>query len=246
MWSAKGVDYSTIGDSVENVRDAITLAVGCGVVYLIVVTTALGWWKPALREPRRAHLNWAWTIPALLSIGVIANLLSTKWDRVDNLGTYALWLGLGCAFVGFSEELVTRGLLIVGARGSVHEGWVWFISSLCFGLLHVPNVFYGQSGKETAQQVAFAFGVGSAYYVVRRISGLLVVTMVLHGAWDFSVFLQDHSVADMVDKPVGFGGIVMSPVIVLALIAVWRLHRNEGDVVAPGTDQLAALGSVAT
>lgn len=39
-----------------------------------------------------------------------------------------LWLAIGCAFVGFSEEFVTRGLLIVGGRGTLHEGWVWFVS----------------------------------------------------------------------------------------------------------------------
>ena len=35
--------------------------------------------------------------------------------------------------------MATRGLLIVGLRGRYTEGWVWFLSTLLFGLLHLPN-----------------------------------------------------------------------------------------------------------
>ena len=69
--------------------------------------------------------------------------------------------------------------------------------------------------------------------------------MVLHGAWDFSTFIQGHSVDLLDDKPVAIGGIVMIPVVVLSLIAVWRLHHDDGDVVEPGGDQLAAFDTAA-
>lgn len=239
VWKVADVNYDTFGDSVENVRKAIPLAVGLGAIYLIVVTSLLGWWKPAMREAHRAGHAWMWVVPAVLALGVVGNLASTKWGEIDRVGPYVFWLALGCAFVGFSEELVTRGLLIVGARSTLHEGWVWFVSSLCFGLLHVPNAFFGQGAKETAQQVVFAFLAGTAYYVTRRISGALVVTMVLHGAWDFSVFIQNHSVENLADKGIAVGGLSIYPAIVLALVAVWRLIHNDGDVVEPHTDQLA-------
>jgi membrane protease YdiL (CAAX protease family) len=246
VWLATGTKYDEVGDTVDNVRKTVTLAMALGAIYVVIVTSVLGWWKPALREPRRAaHHKWMWIIPALLLVGAVLNLAATKWGRLDDLGTplgtYVAWLAIGCVMVGFNEEMITRGLLIVGARGTLHEGWVWFVSSLCFGLLHVPNAFFGQSVKDTAQQVFFAFGIGTAYYVTRRISGALVVTMILHGAWDFSVFLQGHSVEGLADKPVGLGGIVMGPVVLLSLIAIWRLHHDEGDVVEPGADQLAAF-----
>ena len=244
VWKIAGVNYDTIGDSVENVRAAIPLAVGVGAVYLIVVTSRLGWWKPAMREAHRAGHAWMWVIPALLAIGVVGNLATTKWGEIDQIGPYVFWLALGCAFVGFSEELVTRGLLIVGARGTLHEGWVWFVSSLCFGLLHVPNALFGQGGRETAQQVVFAFLAGTAYYVTRRISGALVITMVLHGTWDFSVFIQAHSVDHLTDKGIAPGGLVFYLVIVLSLISVWRILHTDGDVVEPGTDQLQPFDAV--
>jgi membrane protease YdiL (CAAX protease family) len=245
VWAAVGLKYDEVGDTVDNVRKGITLSMTLGAVYVIVITSLLGWWKPALREPRRAHHGWMWIIPIALALGVVGNLATTKWGEIDQVGTYVLWLAIGCIGVGFNEEMITRGLLIVGARGTLHEGWVWFTSSLVFGLLHVPNAFFGQGIPETAQQVVFAFGVGTAYYVTRRISGALVVAMVLHGTWDFSVFIQSHSVDNLVDKPVALGGFVMYPVIIISLIAVWRLHRREGDVVEPGADQLATFTKAA-
>ena len=80
---------------------------------------------------------------------------------------------------GFSEELLTRGLTIVGARGAMHEKWVWAFSGLVFGLIHVPNIVFGQAVGPTLQQVVFAFAVGLTYYVTRRIAGTLIVTMLL-------------------------------------------------------------------
>lgn len=250
VWIVTDVDYDTIGDSIENVRNAVTFAMAAGLVYLVVVVSVLGWWKPALREPRRAHHGWMWSIPVLLVIGLVLNLAATQWGRIDDLGTelgpYVAWLLLGSLMVGFNEEMATRGQLIVAGRGTLHEGWVWFTTALCFGLLHVPNALFGQSVATTAQQVFFAFVIGTAYYVIRRISGALVVTMVLHGLWDFSTFIQSHSVDGMEDPTISFGSFAMYLAVPLSLIAVWRLHHDDGDVVEPGGDQLAAFEPAAT
>ena len=48
-------EYDEVGDTVENVREGIVLAVALGAVYLVIVTTVLGWWKPAIREERRVE-----------------------------------------------------------------------------------------------------------------------------------------------------------------------------------------------
>ena len=238
VWAAVGMEYDEVGDTLENVQKGVVLAVALGAVYLVIVTTVLGWWKPALSEPRKVGSRWMWSIPVLLFIGAIANLATTKWGEIDGVASYALWLALGTLLIGFSEELLTRGLAIVGGRGSMHEKWVWVFSGTIFGLLHVPNAFFGQSVRSTAQQVVFAFAVGLMYYVTRRITGTLVVTMGLHAIWDFSVFIQDHSVMNLDDKPIAAGGPLLSVTIVLGIIALVKILRT-GDVVAPGGDQLA-------
>ena len=242
VWGVTDLKYDEVGDTLESVQKGVVLAIGLGAVYLIVVTTALGWWKPAIHEPRTVGGGWMWLIPVLLLVGAVANLASTKWGEIDDVGKYALWLAIGTVFVGFSEELLTRGLAIVGGRGSMHEKWVWVFSGTIFGLLHVPNAFFGQSVRETVQQVAFAFAVGLTYYVTRRISGTLIVTMVLHAIWDYSVFIQAHSVDKLKDKPVSVGGFVLYLAVILGIFALVKILKT-GDVVEPGADQLAELAS---
>ena len=243
VWGVTGLKYDEVGDTLENVQKGVVLSIGLGAIYLIVVTTLLGWWKPAIHEPRTVGGGWMWLIPVALLLGAVANLAATKWSRIDGVGKYALWLGIGTLFVGFSEELLTRGLAIVGGRGSMHEKWVWVFSGAIFGLLHVPNAFFGQSGKDTAQQVVFAFGVGLTYYVTRRISGTLIVTMLLHAIWDYSVFIQAHSVDKLKDKPVSAGPFLLYLAIILGIIALVKILRT-GDVVEPGGDQFAEFDKV--
>jgi uncharacterized protein len=240
FWTIADVDYDTVADTVENVRKGVVYPVGAGALYLAIVATALGWWRPALREPRKAGKAWMRIVPGLLVFGVLLNAVSTRWGDIEEAGQYLLWVLVGTALVGFSEELLTRGLVIVGARGSMHEKWVWAFSGLLFGLLHVPNAFFGQGGRETVQQVFFAFAVGLSYYVTRRITGTLVVTMVLHALWDGSLFIQQHST-----DSIPLGGVVMTPAVVIAIVALVAILK-EGDVVEPGGDQLAALGGGST
>lgn len=238
VWSLTGLDYDEVGDTVENVRKGIVLSISVGAIYLILVTTFLGWWKPALHEPRRVGSRWMMLIPALLVVGAIGNLATTKWGEIDGVASYALWLAIGTLLVGFSEELLTRGIAIVGGRGSMHEKWVWVFSGAIFGLLHAPNALFGQSLRETAQQIVFAFGVGLMYYVTRRITGALIVTMALHAIWDFSIFIQNHSVQDLEDKPIAAGGFVLYLTVIVGIVALVKILKT-GDVVEPGGDQLA-------
>ena len=243
VWSLTGLEYDEVGDTDENVRKGIVLSIAVGAAYLVAVTTFLGWWKPAMREPRRVGSRWMMLIPALLVLGAIGNLASTKWGEIDGVASYAFWLALGTLLVGFSEELLTRGVAIVGGRGSMHEKWVWVFSGAIFGLLHAPNALFGQSVPSTLQQIVFAFGVGLMYYVTRRITGALIVPMALHAIWDFSIFIQDHSVQNLEDKPIAAGGLVLNLTVILGIVALVKILKT-GDVVEPGGDQLAEFDKV--
>lgn len=231
-------EHARAATDVEDAAGSDLMENGFVVVEIATVTVDLVVDRRKARVIEDPVSRWMWSIPVLLFIGAIANLATTKWGEIDGVASYALWLALGTLLIGFSEELLTRGLAIVGGRGSMHEKWVWVFSGTIFGLLHVPNAFLGQSVRSTAQQVVFAFAVGLMYYVTRRITGTLVVTMGLHAVWDFSVFIQDHSVMNLDDKPIAAGGPLLSVTIVLGIIALVKILRT-GDVVAPGGDQLA-------
>lgn len=62
-----------------------------------------------------------------------------------------------------------------------------------FGLIHGLNFFNGQDIVTTIQQVIFAALAGGVYYTIFRKSGFLVVPMIIHWLWDFSLLTQGVS-----------------------------------------------------
>jgi membrane protease YdiL (CAAX protease family) len=217
-----GVDYDLIGESTGNVAKAVLLPVGAGAVTMALLTSWLRWWGPVMRE-RPVGPRWYLLVPAGLLLIPVLNMVSEGLpDR--GLEFFAV-LALACLLVGFSEEIATRGLLLVGLRGSVGEAAAWFFSSLVFALLHGLNLFFGQGLGPTVQQIAFAFVIGSALYVTRRTTGLLIVGMALHALWDFSMFATDRSFAggSTTETPVGVGLLLLWPVIIVTAVVVYRL-----------------------
>ena len=234
VWAIVGLDYDDVGDSTTTLLQGVVVPVGLGAVLLAVATSALGWWRPALREPARSGRPWMLVVALLLVIIAVGNLAVTDWGALD--ASFLVALAVGTALVGFSEEMLTRGLAIVGFRATMREPAVWFASSLMFGLLHVLNAAFGQSIGGTARQVVFAFLTGTAFYVVRRVSGLLVVTMAIHALWDFSVFAQDSSGAEQNVVT----GVLLWPALVVAFVALFLLLRTGRAAAAPPAPRAAA------
>jgi membrane protease YdiL (CAAX protease family) len=184
-----GVGYDVIGATTGNIIRGIVIPLAAGSLVLIIVTSVLGWWRPVLRElpsgPPRPP-RWLLVVPVL---AFIAALVGIDYGNLGNMGgAMILWLALGTAMVGFSEETTYRGLAVVAFRGRYREVKVWLFSSILFGLLHGVNVVLGQGAGPTVRQVIFAFVIGSVFYSIRRISGTLIIPMVIHALWDFGSF----------------------------------------------------------
>ncbi|MFE6736022.1 CPBP family intramembrane glutamic endopeptidase [Microbacterium sp. NPDC057650] len=182
------VPYSALGDSGSNLFFGAGLSLIVGAVALVITATLLGWWRPALFDRHRS-VRWPIFVPILMVVALIINLMNTDWGSYDG-GFFAASLVL--LLVGFTEEMATRGLLIVGLRSRLGEGWVWFLSSALFALMHLMNALTGQDLLTTLQQVGMAFIAGTIFYILRRTTGSLIWAMVLHGLWDFSVFAVEH------------------------------------------------------
>lgn len=186
-----GVPYTDFG------RDGGTLFLGAGLslivgaIFLAITASLLGWWRPALFD-RRHSARWPIFVPAIMVVALVINLASTDWGSYD-VGFLAASIVL--LLVGFTEEMATRGLLLVGLRSRLGEGWVWFISSAAFALMHLTNTLAGQDLGLTLTQVGMAFLGGTVFYIVRRTTGTLIWAMVLHGLWDFSTFAVGHGTA---------------------------------------------------
>lgn len=180
-----GPSYTDIGKTAASILRGIVIPLAICTAVTAGLTTWLGWWRPVLRE-RPLGVKWMWAIPIVLTVIV---LVAIDWAQISTLsGTFLLLLAIGTLLVGFNEEIVYRGLSLVAFRGAYKEVYVWLATSLLFGFLHGANVFLGQALVPTLQQIAFAFVLGSVFYVVRRVTGSLAWLIILHALWDFGTF----------------------------------------------------------
>ena len=181
-----GVPYTDIGTSAEFTWRGAVLDLAVGAVLLAITTWLLGWWKPALFERKRSHHKWPIFVPALMLVLAVVNLFNTDWSQFDASFLLSL-LALGIA-VGFCEELMSRGLLLTAFRSRLPEVWVWLLTSLLFGAMHLINAALGAPLMNTLGQVVLAAMTGTSFYIVRRVTGSLIWAMALHGIWDISAF----------------------------------------------------------
>ncbi|WP_104089934.1 CPBP family intramembrane glutamic endopeptidase [Arthrobacter sp. GMC3] len=183
--ASSGVPYPEWGSSGANLFRGVGVSLIVGTIALAVVVTALGWWRPVLRDRHRSKHRWPVLVPALMAVMAIMILLSTDWGAYD--GAF-LGASLILLLVGFTEEIATRGVLLVALRSRFAEVWVWLITTSVFALMHGSNMLLGQSDAETVLQVAFTFLAGTVLYIARRVTGSLIPAMILHAAWDFANF----------------------------------------------------------
>lgn len=214
VWIVTGIDYVDIGDGVDTLLKWYVAPLASGAVVLVVGVSWFGWWRPAIVDQVRAP-RWMIVGPILMALLAVVGLIAS--DKSDTTLAMVGLLVVGSLLVGFCEEMATRGVLIVGFRASFTEPMVWFLSTLCFGLLHLPNGLFG-AGPVAILQVFLAFSAGTMLYLTRRITGSLIWAMLLHGLWDFSSF---------VGEPAQIASAFVAIVGVVALILVWRLLAGE-------------------
>lgn len=228
-------DYGTLGQTIESVVGALVLPEGIAVLVLCAYVTALGWWPIATVDRRRTTLRWTLTAPALIAAVCLARLPLVEWGA-QPVGYFVL-LAVGVLFVGVFEELLTRGVLLVGLRRRLPEFGVWIGSCVLFGLLHFLNVLAGAGVGVIVVQVVFAASFGSTLYLARRLTGNLLAPVLLHASWDFG------SIAVSATVPTGdLVRMVPAGVIGLFAFAVLALGVAAGGVVAWRDDRGRRLG----
>jgi membrane protease YdiL (CAAX protease family) len=219
MMYFSGVPYTDFGKSSSNMLHGVLIPVAIGSLLLTIVAVWSGWWKDVWRD--KYHIkghNWMYIFVVLAVISIIGNFLKGNIGSLDTMLIFTIFVAT--AFVGYSEELLTRGLLIRGARGSgLSEVKVFLIVMLVFGLFHGINFLLGQAAVTTLQQMFLAGLAGGVYYAIFRKTGFLVVTMVLHALFDFSLLTQSMVQSALM-------AILVSGVIYLSYILLLPAARN--------------------
>ena len=219
-WTINGVDYNRIGENAETTRLWYAFPTLFGCAFLAVALSVLGWWRPALFDATKSGPRWVWLLPVAMGGIIVHNFIGLPFDRLS--GELLLWSSLGAIGVGFGEEMITRGALIVGLRSRFGETRVWLISSLLFSALHVPNVLFGLPLIGMPFQVVLTFIMAGGFYAIRRLTGTLLWPMVLHGLWDSSLFL--NVAAGRTPSPIQFA---IYPLAIVAVIAVLRQQSRS-------------------
>lgn len=152
-----------------------------------VVITKLGWWSSVLRDPSRTSRTWLWIpVGGFVAISMIGSLAGNGWN--DAGAAYVIGVAITVMLVGITEELTFRGVIQVGARRIFTREWhaVAFASAL-FGLFHLPNSLLGSPIESEIPHVFVTAVIGLAFYALRRLTGTIIVPMIVHGIWDLVV-----------------------------------------------------------
>lgn len=183
-------------------------------------------------QPVRAR-PWMWVAVALVLVPMVMRVLAIGWSAYS--GTFiASILVLGLC-VGFTEELLTRGVVVRMLRGGGYREHVVFaLSALYFALLHSGNFVSGQPLKIVAATVVYTFGFGAMMYLSMRVTGRLYWAMLLHAATDPITILatgtvDGHAIASTGESSVlvVVAGVFNFVYVFIALIAIFLVKRLE-------------------
>ena len=184
LWRAGKVDYTRIAESTGTIRRGLLVPVGVGLIVPLAAITILGWWGDVLTQPR-ASASWVLVVPVLFGVTALIGVGSMDW-RSPGRAKVPL-IAVGVLLVGAAEELVARGLLVVGPQ---RAGWsmlgVFLLSTLLFSLLHAINGFVGLPWSAVPVQLLTTLLGGTVLFVCLFATGSLVVCMLLHALWDFA------------------------------------------------------------
>jgi len=165
-WAINGADYNRIGANAETTRLWYAFPTLFGCAFLAVALSVLGWWRAALFDTTKSGPRWVWLLPVAMGGIIVNNFIGLPFDRLS--GELLLWSSLGAIGVGFGEEMITRGALIVGLRSRFGEAHVSLISSLLFSALHIPDVLFGLPFAMPIQ-VLLTFIMAGGFYAIRRL-----------------------------------------------------------------------------
>jgi membrane protease YdiL (CAAX protease family) len=177
-----------------------------GLAIVALAITALHWWPDVLREQLRVRA-WVWVVPAVM---LAESLIFTDWTRLGQAGAaIALSLLAGCLILAIGEELAFRGMVLRFARDRWSEPSAAIVTTVLFGVFHLVG----------GPLYAFAALLGGwLYYYIRRVSGGILLPILVHALFDFAVFSSQTTATVSTDSNASPVQFLTSVVLVIALV----------------------------
>lgn len=229
-----GIQVASIGpdgiDLIDLVKHGIALSLAAAGLFLLLVVVLFRWVRDVglAQGPQRGTLGviWPWLLfLALFAAGALQAGLPPA--------SVTLFILANTALVGWSEEVMFRGLWLRGLYRSIGISGAIIGSSLLFGAMHVLNVFLTGDLRGAVIQATAAFLSGVFLAAVRLRSGSLWTGIVLHALWDAGTFLvaagQTATTAPASTAMGDYGSIVLSiPLFLLGLFFLRHAGRDYG------------------
>lgn len=221
-------------DLLDLVKQGIAPSLAAASLFLLVVVVVMRWWREVglAQGPQRGTLRVVW--PWLLFLALFA---ASALNGGLPPASVTLFILANTLLVGWSEEVMFRGIWLRGLFRS-YGIWVAILgSSLLFGAMHVLNVFLTGDLRGAVLQSVAAFLSGVFLAAVRLRTGSLWTGIVLHGLWDAGTFLVAAGVtatagATAAAAPAAlgdYGSVVMSlPLFLLGLFFLRHAGRDYG------------------
>jgi len=220
MFLMHNVFGGTYGD-VSMLRTLVWVEVVLSLICIYFVRRYANWrqigfgqtqWKQAL-----------WLLPSVI-------LLVILWAPIfgvfggGSLGVLAL-IGTTTLLVGFSEELMFRGILLRGALAQRGLFASMLISAVGFSLLHAVNIFGGAPAVAVVFQLVLTFLAGLFFAPVALKIRNLAPLMVWHWFWDFGTISASYLGVE--NASLGFISPVVQSVLFIILFVLMRKETPE-------------------
>jgi membrane protease YdiL (CAAX protease family) len=176
-------DYGKFPDA-DSLFAGIVIPVAVSLLLVVVVISVLRWWPRILHDPYPVS-RWVLVVPIVLALTGFAIV---DYGNLGRIETNLVILGIaGSLMVGCAEELMFRGITVTSMRDAgFTETRVALWSSLVFGAVHITNII--TEGPTALVQVAIVSVSGFFFYLTMRVTRTIIVGMLLHALWDFSLF----------------------------------------------------------
>lgn len=238
IWQAinSGMQIATTGPEGINLLDLVKHGIAPSLtaasLFLLAVVFLMRWWREVglAQGPQRGTLLVIW--PWILYLALFA---ASALNGGLPPTSVSLFIVANTMMVGWSEELMFRGVWL---RGLFRSYGIWLAilgSSLIFGGIHVLNVFLTGDLRGALLQAVAAFLSGVFLAAVRLRTGSLWTGIILHGLWDAGTFLVaagGTAAAGAAPAPTAlgdYGSIVMSlPLFLLGLFFLRHARRDYG------------------
>lgn len=197
------------------------IPVALGALVLVVFGASVGWLRPLFARQPLTGKGWMWIAVAVVLVFNVLHLASIDYATAG-LDLVFTWLLTGL-FIGFAEEVLTRGYVVNIMRAAGYrEITVALVSAGTFALLHAGNLLSGQALIPTLFQLVYTFFFGICVYLALRVTGTIIAPILLHASTDPSIFLHTQfPVASTVGSLASVGNIA---VIVVGLVLVFFIR----------------------